>query len=77
MSERVIVEFAPIESSLVQELVKLKGFINPRFEKEGIDRMREAEAESLKEMYRVLGGRSRYLKYRVLQEHFYQKQRKK
>jgi pSer/pThr/pTyr-binding forkhead associated (FHA) protein len=76
MNEKVIVQFAPIEASLHQELIKLRSYINPSFEKEGIDRMREAEVSAVEELRRILGSQARYRRFRVFQEHFFQKNAK-
>ncbi len=73
MSEKVIVNFAPVETNLLKELIKLRSYINPQFEKEGIDRMREAEASAVADLKRLLGSPERYRKFRVFQEHFFQK----
>lgn len=73
MSEKVIVNFAPIETNLLRELIKLRSYINPQFEKEGIERMREVEVAAVTDLKRILGSPERYRKFRVFQEHFFQK----
>lgn len=71
LTEKLIVNFSPVESRMLRELIRLRGFINPAYELEGIQRMREVEAAAVEEMRKLLGGEGNLLKFRAFQQNFY------
>ena len=72
LSENTITHFIAIEASLIKELKELKGKINPLFVKEGIERMRQEEAQAVKRMKALLYGHERYyLNFETFRRDFY------
>ena len=71
LSENVVVKFIAEEKVLIKDLLDLKAKINPRFEKEGITRMKKRELESRKKMIDLLGGVENYNKFRDKDKGFF------
>jgi hypothetical protein len=73
LSDRVIVAYIPEENSLVRELIKLRGLINPNYEREGIQRMEQAEAPVVPGLRALVGGDQNFAKVQEFQKAFYHK----
>jgi hypothetical protein len=71
LSENVIVKFIAEEKILIKDLLDLKAKINPRFEKEGITRMKNRELESRRKMIDLLGSVEKYNKFRDKDKSFF------
>lgn len=71
LSENVIPPFIAEEKILIRELMEMRSKINPRFEKEGISRMRKREHESRAKLIKLLGGFENYQKFRKKDTSFF------
>lgn len=56
LDDRIVVSLVPLETGLLRRLEKMRAQISPSTEKTYIEKMREAEEETLNKMEKVLGG---------------------
>lgn len=70
LSEENIVRFIAKETNLVQRLGVLRASIDAVYLNEGLERMRNAEAEDMAEILAALKGEANYKKIRALEKEF-------
>ncbi len=74
--EKVIVKYVAAESTLIRKLSEMRGFINPKFERDSVARLHNEEAEFLPDFMTILGGETNYQRVRTFEKSFYEKYRK-
>ena len=74
LSENVIPPFIAEEKILIRDLMDLKSKINPKYEKEGIARMKTRELKSRSKLVDLLGGINNYNKCRERDKKFFENQ---
>ncbi len=70
LNEENVVQFVAKETNLVQQLGVLRTSIDAVYLNEGLDRMRSAEADSMKEIYVILKGEAKYKEIRKAEKEF-------
>ena len=73
LDEEIVPKVFSLESVMLGKLAEAYDRINPKFEKEGIERLRLVEEETLKELQSVLGPEKNFKKFKKFEREFYLK----
>lgn len=72
MDEDKVIQVLSVSSSLVKALIEKKDAIHPDFIPQGLEKMKELEAESLTRMRQILGTQVKVESYRKFERKFYE-----
>lgn len=71
LNEENVVQFVAKETNLVQQLGVLRTSIDAVYLNEGLERMRNAETDAMKEIYVILRGEAKYKEIRKAEKDFF------
>ncbi|MBC7692961.1 MAG: FHA domain-containing protein [Methylotenera sp.] len=76
LSDRVVVELLPTESSFLKELTGIRAIINEQYKDSGIQRMNDLEKAEVAKMVELLKTQENYTQFRDFEKKFYESHRK-
>jgi hypothetical protein len=73
LDEKTVVKYVSTETVLIDRMSEVRKFITSAYEKQGIDRLRAAEADSVSELLKIVKGQSNFDKVHAFESKFYRR----